>query len=326
MHSLKQIYSSRFYKLVEADIRKVRDLIQSQLTGRTNSVAELFQMFDGCSGKMIRPVLLLLAGRCFGEITNAHITAAAIIEMIHNATLLHDDVIDDGQKRRGLPTVNSIKGNETAVLMGDFLLSRASQLCAALEPHIYKKISDITAQVCEGELEQIAQKKNWQLSQQQYLDIITDKSASLFGGSCFLGADLAGADREEINALANFGLNAGIAFQIADDLTDIVGTEDDTGKTLGRDMDANKLTLPVIHLLTSVEAENRKNILDKLADFTNNKNDLLGILASRGSIDYVRGIIAEYISTAVNCLTPIKDCDAKEALHKIAGLIEESTA
>ncbi len=190
------------------------------------------------------------------------IRIAAIVELIHNATLLHDDVIDGGQKRRGLPTVNSLWGNESAVLLGDFLLGKAFRICADLGPEITNIIAGTAVRVCEGELRQVTERQNWQLSESEYIDIITEKSAALFSSCCLLGGLLAGAGETQARSLACFGLNAGIAFQITDDLLDIIGDESKTGKTLGSDIDKNKLTLAVIHLLRALDEREKSAVIN----------------------------------------------------------------
>ena len=151
---------------------------------------------------------------------------------------------------RGRPTINRLLGNESAVLLGDFLLSRIFLLCNELEPQINKKIASTTARLCVGELMQIAQKRNWHLSEKEYIEIIIEKTAQLFSTCCLIGASLSGADKEQSRRLADFGLNFGIAFQLADDLTDLTGDENRSGKTTGRDIDKHKPTLALIHLLS----------------------------------------------------------------------------
>ena len=185
------------FKLIGGQLQKVKKLINEQLaaSAKTTAVKQLLEYVNTSSGKMIRPGLVLLSGNAVGEIIDEHIHVAAIIEMIHNATLLHDDVIDDGQRRRGQPTINSLLGNESAVLLGDILLSRVFKMCIRLEQRIAKEIAATTARVCEGELRQVNQRQNWQLSETQYLDIITEKSASLFSSCCFLGGLLSQRNR-----------------------------------------------------------------------------------------------------------------------------------
>lgn len=168
------------FMLINGELRQVKELINEQLLCHPAEigVGRMVEHLESCGGKMIRPGLVLLAGGAVGRITDKHIHIAAIMEMIHNATLLHDDVIDEGQKRRGQATVNSLWGNQSAVLLGDFLLSKVFKMCADLEPEVLRIIATAAGRTCEGELRQIAQRENWQLSETEYLDIITEKSAA----------------------------------------------------------------------------------------------------------------------------------------------------
>ena len=270
-------YEIPAFGLIKTQLSQVRDLINNQLTNRVSDLAgrnwsgqkrsaedinQLFEYVRSRSGKMLRPGLVLLAGRCCGNLTDEHIRIAAMVEMIHNATLLHDDVIDQGQRRRGKPTINSLWGNDSAVLMGDFLLSRVFKLCAEIKPELIKVIAAAAVRLCEGELKQIMQKQYWQLSEPEYIEVITEKSAVLFSSCCSIGAILSQADESQVQSLSEFGLNAGIAFQITDDLLDIVGNEKDTGKTSGNDLDQRKLTLAVIHLLRTVGIKEKKTVIN----------------------------------------------------------------
>jgi len=328
--------------LVAESLRQVRDLMRGQLIehlpafaglkpsshlGRPEELDRLIEYVSGRSGKMIRPALLLLSGRCCGRITDEHIRVAAIIEMIHNATLLHDDVIDEGQKRRGLPTINRLWGNETAVLLGDLLLSRVFKMCAELEEsQAARVIAAAAVRLCEGELKQAIQKHDWLLSEPDYIDAITEKSAVLFSSSCYLGAILAGAGREHAQCLADYGLNAGIAFQITDDLLDIVGDEQKTGKTLGSDVDKYKLTLAVIHLLKSVGEQERETVIRSYLERKKTQHDrdaLAKILTHHGSLDYARRRAQEYTAKATEALACLEENQAKEALAEVARFMTE---
>jgi octaprenyl-diphosphate synthase len=272
---------------------------------------------------MIRPGLVLLSYRAMSDVPcekktqNEAVRVAAIIEMIHNATLLHDDVIDEGQKRRGLPTINSLWGNETAVLLGDFLLSKVFKMCAESEPRVAKVIAAAAVRLCEGELRQVVQKQSWQLSESEYIEIITEKSAALFSSACYLGGILAQENEGQAQSLAEFGLNAGIAFQITDDLLDIVGDESKTGKTLGSDVDKNKLTLAVIHLLRVVEEKEQNTIISSYLEGKDSQYDksiLLEILSRHGSLEYAHSRAQEFVAAAVRSLASLKKSDAKDAL------------
>jgi len=312
------------FGLIDSQLRRVKGLINEQLTSsaEADDVNRLLKHVRGHSGKMIRPGLVLLAGGCCGEITDEHIRVAAIVEMIHGATLLHDDVIDEGQKRRGLATINALWGNEAAVLLGDFLLGRVFEMCAELGPRIAKIIANVAVRVCEGELRQIIQRRNWELSESEYIDVITEKSAVLFSSSCHLGALSARATETQARSLAEFGMNAGIAFQIADDLLDIVGDESKTGKTLGRDADKHKLTLAVIHLLGAVgEREKEAVISSYLERKQYDKDALTEMLGRYGSLEYTHSRAQEYVARAVGALGGLKESAAKDALIETAKFI-----
>lgn len=309
------------FKHIEDKLDQVQRLIKKQLTipATTDEINQLFEYMKAHSGKMLRPGLVLLAGDAVAEITDKHIQVAAIVEMIHNATLLHDDVIDEGQKRRGLPTINNLWGNESAVLMGDFLLSRVFRMCSDLQPKVTTIIAAAAARTCEGELKQVIQRRNWQLSESEYIDIITEKSAALFSNCCGLGALLANANEAQVQSLERFGLNAGIAFQITDDLLDLIGNENQTGKTAGSDVDKNKLTLAVIHLLKAIDDKEKERISNELNGAAGTgKEELLKMLSSHGSLEYARSRAKDFVDKALLALTGVKKNWAKEALIETA--------
>jgi octaprenyl-diphosphate synthase len=310
------------FRLVDNELAQVRELIDKQLADCPAAAGTMSHLRKQVrSGKMLRPGLLLLAGAGCGEVTDKHIRVAAIVEMIHNATLLHDDVIDEGQKRRGGPTVNSLSGNESAVLLGDFLLSKAFRMCAGLEPEVVSTIALAAVRICTGELRQLTEGRNWQLSEAEYIEVITEKSASLFGCCCHLGGLLSGASETVVRMLADFGLNVGIAFQITDDLLDIIGNESKTGKTLGSDVEKDKPTLAVIHLLATMDEERKSALMSKLKTAGESKEVLAEMLKSSGSLEYARNCAQQFISKAVAALADLKESRAKEALIETAGFI-----
>lgn len=315
------------FGLIERHLDQVRQLIRQQLTAppKAEPTVQLLDSLNTRSGKMLRPGLVLLAGAAAGRITDQHVRIAAMVELIHNATLLHDDVIDEGQTRRGGPTINSLWGNESAVLLGDLLLSYVFQMCADLEPQIISIIAATAARTCEGELRQINARKNWQLSEAEYIDIITEKSAVFMSSCCRLGALLAQATESEVESLARFGLNAGIAFQIADDLLDVTGDERETGKTTGRDTDKNKLTLAIIHLLRTGDDRTKAKVRDKLDTPGKNKNALTEMLRSYGSLEYAHRRAQEHVARAMRDLEDLHESDAREALVETARFMASRT-
>jgi octaprenyl-diphosphate synthase len=312
------------FKLIDSELSYIRELVFSSVHDDTScAVRNVVSSADNIllSGKMLRPALLLLSAKTVGRITEKHISVAAIVEIIHNATLLHDDVIDEGQQRRGTPTVNSLCGNESAVLLGDFLLSKAFMMCADIEPRVIKIISAAAVRICEGELRQITQKQNWQMTESEYIDIIAEKTACLFKTCCQLGGLLAGADKTTVHALSGFGQNLGIAFQITDDVLDIIGSESREGKTLGSDADQNTPTLPMIHLLSVVEKSKRDPMIANLITSAKAKSKLREILKSHGSLEYACNRARQFVAKAVDELAVLKSGDAKEALIEVARFV-----
>ncbi|MHC5073582.1 MAG: polyprenyl synthetase family protein [Planctomycetota bacterium] len=318
-----QIDVSSLFKCIDKEMSSVKELLEKQITSCPGKVGigELLEYFGSYSGKMLRSALVLISGSSCGELNEEHLRVAAIIELIHSATLLHDDVIDEGQIRRGVPTVNHLWGNESAVLLGDFLLSRVFGMCAHLPTPVVEVISAGTMQLCEGELRQIVQKRNWSLSENEYIDIIKDKSAVLFSIACQLGAMLTQADERKTQSLRNYGLNLGIAFQITDDLLDITGSEDKTGKTLGSDVETRKPTLPVINLLRTLNDKESGELVERLNDPLINKPDLLQLLEKNGSLDYARIKAEQFIAQATSSLEGLCESKFKETLVKTAEFV-----
>jgi len=325
----------RAFRLIDKQLSRVKELINEQLTApaEAGDINRLLEHVHGRSGKMIRPGLVLLSYRVVRDASCEKktqydirdtqyeaICVAAVVEMIHNATLLHDDVIDEGQKRRR-PTVNSFWGNEAAVLLGDFLLGRVFKMCAGLQPQAVEVIAGAAVRVCKGQLRQVVQKQNWQLSASEYIDLITEKSAVLFSSACHLGAILAQANEAQTRSLTDFGLNAGIAFQITDDLLDIIGDVSKTGKKTNSDVDKYKLTLAMIHLLSAVNEREKEVVINSYLerkDAQYDKGALTEMLDRHGSLEYARTRAQEFAARAVQALAALKDSDAKDALIETA--------
>ncbi|MBN1359064.1 MAG: polyprenyl synthetase family protein [Sedimentisphaerales bacterium] len=316
------------FKSIDALLSRVNEAVRAILSGpaAAGELAPLLGHLSARPGKMIRPGLLLLSGRCLGPTTDEHIKIAAIVEMIHHATLLHDDVIDDGQTRRGAATVNRVWGNESAVLLGDFVLSQVFRLVADLDPAVARVIGDTAARVCEGELRQVVHRHNWRLSEDQYLSIITEKSAAFFSGCCRLGALLAGAAQPQIELLARFGLHAGIAFQITDDLLDVVGDERDTGKTPGSDLGKSKLTLAVIHLIEAAGVSARDQVCELLENPRDGIAELKEMLVRYGSLQYTRARALDQVRQAEAALESISAGESRDALVQTAHFMADRTA
>ncbi len=246
------------YGPIAAELDRCEELLRRELSSDDPFVDRLIKHAFRLGGKRLRPALLLLTAKAVGRADKEHITLAAVVEMIHTATLVHDDVLDEAKLRRHRETVNAVSDNEASVLVGDFLFTHAFALASSLgTTYACQTIGRATNIVCAGELRQIHTRGNFALGEAEYLDIIEAKTAELCACCCRLGAHYAGADRELEEALDRFGRNLGIAFQIVDDLLDLVGDEDQAGKSLGTDLEKQKPTLPVIRLLAQSDETQR---------------------------------------------------------------------
>jgi octaprenyl-diphosphate synthase len=311
------------FSIIDIQLAQVKTLIEKDLSDCAEPVHGMTANVKAGKGKLIRPGLLLLSGLACGGITEKHIRAAAIFEMIHNATLLHDDVVDEGQSRRGAPTVNSIHGNESAVLLGDFLLGKVIRMCVGLGDRVSEIIAVASMRTCEGELRQISQRGNLALGEQEYIDIISGKTAALFEGACASGAVLAGADKTAAEAIASYGRNFGIAFQITDDLLDLIGEQDKTGKPAGNDLDRDKLTLPLIHLFKTANDADKQKVKQILSRQNGDADrmELVKKLNFSGSIEYARKQAEEFAEKAISALKALSNNKGGEALVETARFI-----
>src|SRR5215212_4711436 len=207
---------------IRPQLEAVDRLFHQELTGDLKCINTLVKHVSRFRGKMLRPMLVLLSGRACGETGDAHTVLATVVEMVHMATLVHDDVLDEAELRRKGATINHLKGNEAAVMLGDYLISHSFHLCSSLDSQLASRlIGRTTNRVCEGELLQIDNRNNLELDEETYLEIISRKTASLCATCCLLGAEYAGAGEARVAGLELYGLSLGIAFQIQDDILDI---------------------------------------------------------------------------------------------------------
>ncbi|MFO0930380.1 MAG: polyprenyl synthetase family protein [Gemmataceae bacterium] len=276
-----------FHAPIAADLELVEGLLARSLRNRRPKVAEVVDHIRHYRGKRLRPVLLLLVARACGKVTPAHHTLAAVVEMIHTATLVHDDVLDSARVRRRVATVNAVWGTRTSVLLGDYLFTHAFHLASTVDAAACRMIGEATDRVCEGELCQVLQAGNLELTEDEYFDIIDGKTAELTACCCRLGGHYAGVSAEAVEALARFGRLLGQAFQIADDLLDLVGQENLAGKSLGTDLEQGKLTLPLIHLLQQAPPSLRDRARQLLTSTDNHRRESLRpCLEAAGSLEY----------------------------------------
>ncbi|MCL2329911.1 MAG: polyprenyl synthetase family protein, partial [Phycisphaerae bacterium] len=309
------------HDLIAEELRKVCQIMDGELFSDSAVVNDLCGHLRSYRGKMLRPALLLLSAKACGGIRGEHLTLAAVLELVHMATLVHDDVLDEADLRRRQPTIHRLQGNEAAVLLGDYLISHAFHLCSTVDAFACQQIGARTNTVCEGELQQVAHRGDWNLSLAQYLDIITRKTAALTGAACMLGAKYAEAPETTMKALEQYGLKAGIAFQITDDVLDIVGSQERMGKTLGRDLDERKPTLPLIHALIHATPGQQALIRQLLLAPSPDRARLATILRETGSIKFALQEATEYVRSAMIQLDELPSSDSRAALTQLAATI-----
>jgi octaprenyl-diphosphate synthase len=307
------------FGLIAQDLGEAERILVETLASSRAHVQTLVAHLGHYRGKRLRPALLLLAARACGRITPAHHTLAAVVEMIHTATLVHDDVLDGASLRRHVTTVNAGWGNQTSVLLGDFLFTHAFHLSTTVgDIRASAIIGAATNRVCEGELEQICERGNLALTERAYLDIIDAKTAELTACCCRLGALFSDAARDVVEGLARYGRYLGLAFQIADDLLDLVGEERAAGKSLGTDLDQQKLTLPMIRLLATLSPEQGDRLRQLLRVPGNHKSEkVLPYLRENGAIDYARARAETFAAQAAAELECLPPSEAQAVLHTL---------
>lgn len=305
---------------IRGDMQKVEELLRLQLRSADPYVDQLVKHGFRLGGKRLRPALLLLAGMACGTLGPHHITLAVVMEMIHTATLIHDDVLDEAALRRHLDTVNAKWGNKSGVLLGDFLFSHAFYLAATTDDAFAcRVIGRSTNIVCEGEMRQINSRGRLELTEAEYISIIDAKTAELCACCCRLGAHFAGATDEQEEAAARYGRNLGIAFQIVDDLLDLEGDEVVTGKSLGSDLEQLKPTLPLIRLLSKLGPEQRRTLeAELITDAGDRRSRLNPWLVASDALSYTRATAQRYASAAQTDLLSLPTGPHRDVLHRLA--------
>lgn len=305
------------------DLDRVIAVFDEELRSDLPFVNKLIAEVGLRRGKLLRPRLLLTAGEATGMLSEEHVILAAVVEMVHMATLVHDDVLDDADVRRQNKTINRMVGNEGAVLLGDYLISHSYHLCSRLEStEASRRIAAVTNTICEGELMQIENRGNFGLTEEQYLDIIRRKTASLTSLCCELGATVSGASGEVRRHLAEYGMLIGMAFQIVDDLLDLTATQREAGKTVGRDADLGELTLPLIRFLKQSSPEQRTKLVDILSNGDACKSDgVRDVIATSNCIGQAMDVARSYVADAITHLADLPESEAKAGLIAAAEYV-----
>ena len=298
----------------------VNTLIVEQLRSDVGLVEDIGQYIVAGGGKRMRPLLALLTGAALGDISQPHKHFAAVIEFLHTATLLHDDVVDVSSLRRGRPTANAAYGNASSVLVGDFIYSRAFQLLVGIgDMRILKDIADTTNRIAEGEVLQLVRAGDADTTETQYYEVIQAKTAVLFGAACYGGALLSGASERKAEEFREFGINLGIAFQIVDDILDYQGDPATMGKNLGDDLAEGKPTLPLIHAIQTAKAQDADLIRTAITEKDKSLlSDVVRIIQASGSLAYSRERALEFQHKAEQAISKLPAGQMKDALTALA--------
>jgi len=310
------------FEAYRGDLEEIESHIRRNLDSEAPLINEISAHILNGGGKRIRPLLLSLCARLTGYVPKEDLVLGSLIEFIHTATLLHDDVLDEADLRRGQQTARRIWGNHASILVGDYLYSRAMQQIAAFQNHT---VNDVMAIACrkmaEGEILQLCVNRQPLLKETDYLRIVEYKTGALVAAACKVGAIIGGASPSQQESLYQFGLHLGIAFQLADDHLDYSATRDNLGKTLGQDLIQGMITLPLLSLLQNCSHKERQDLVKKIESKTIKANDLVRITAMMkqyGSLQYTATRSQEYIDTALVKLDSFPESPAKQALAVVA--------
>ncbi len=317
---------TNFTDCIAAELAAVDKRFAVELSSQLSCVNTLVKHVSRFRGKMLRPCLVLLAGKACsptGDLTDAHITLATVVEMVHMATLVHDDVLDEAELRRKGATINHLRGNEAAVMLGDYLISHSYHLCSSLDSQYASRlIAHTTNQVCEGELLQIDNRNKLDLDENTYRQIILRKTAVLCAACCTLGSTFAGASREQVKRMETYGTSLGMAFQIQDDILDIIGDPQTVGKTLGSDVEKGKMTLPMIHFLRNAPAEHRALLRSLLIGRDPEKvEQVRNLILPSKSIQYARDSAVALVQQARASLIDLPNTEARRVLDAMADFV-----
>ena len=309
-----------FFQPVKADFEQLNSMVIENLDSRVPLVEEIADYLVDSGGKRLRPLLTLLSAKLFGYQGNEHITLATVIEFLHTAMLLHDDVVDESDLRRGKKTANVKWGNAPSVLVGDFLHSRAFELMVEVgNMEIMAVLSRATNVISEGEVQQLCHIRNPKTTENQYMEIITRKTATLFQAAAQTGAIIAGAAKSEIEAIGDYALHLGIAFQLMDDNLDYFGHSDALGKNVGDDFAEGKVTLPIIAAIRNGNPE-QVGFLEEavLKGGVEDLDIVLELVRETGGLDYTQKIAAKEKCKALSCLSAMPKSAFKTALEDLA--------
>ena len=316
-------------ELVRQDLLAVDAVIRASMKSSVALVDQVAEHIISGGGKRLRPLIVLLAARAGGYRGASHIDAAAFIEFIHTATLLHDDVVDGSSRRRGRATANSVYGNQASVLVGDFVYSRAFQMMAAIgSQRVMEIMSQATNVIAEGEVLQLMNAGDPDTTQQRYLEVIYRKTAKLFEAGTEVAAVIAGASPSQQRALADFGRHLGTAYQLIDDVLDYQSNPTELGKNLGDDLAEGKPTLPLIQALKKASDPSTRSIMRGAIENggLEQLDVIVGAIESTGALEYTRALAQDEADQALTALQTLPESPFKQGLASLARFAVERTS
>ncbi len=322
----KRSFLTSIYAPIEADLREVDQLLFAELDRSIPWMDQLLNHTNISGGKRMRPALVLFSALACGEIGVQHRQLAAALEMIHTASLVHDDVLDHAEQRRHVATVNSRWDNKTSVLLGDYLFTHAFHLASQVDSlAAIRRLAVASNRVCAGEMKQNAWSGVFEITEADYLQMVSEKTAELCSCACYCGAHLSAAGESVSEAFSQFGQNLGIAFQIIDDILDLVGDAETVGKTLGTDLKNRKPTLPVIHCLSQADRALRKTMVAELESANPDHDRVMNWLDSSGSLAYARSTARKCAQSAVDFTADLSEGVGSQSLKLMAQFVLERT-
>ncbi|MEW6506237.1 MAG: polyprenyl synthetase family protein [Bacteroidota bacterium] len=317
---------SEITHLIQNELSQFNKSFRQSLKSNVALVELVTRYFLKQKGKKVRPVLVLFSSKLAGEVNERSYRGATLVELLHTATLVHDDVVDNAETRRGFPSINAVWKNKVAVLMGDYLLARGLMLAVdGNDFDFLKVITNTVKRMSEGELLQISKTRKLDNDEETYFRIISDKTASLLTTCCEIGARAATSDEKKILALKNYGENLGIAFQIRDDILDYIGTTKLFGKPLGGDIKEKKLTLPLIYALKNSSSDQSKHIIKQIKNGGKKLvvKDVVDFVQKNGGIYFAEKVSREYAQKAKESLAVFENSEYKSALESLVQFVVE---
>jgi len=318
------------------DLKKISEPIREELKEFDNQFSEVLKskvaLIDLITkyilrqkGKKIRPILVLLSAKLCGKVNPRTYIAANLVELLHTATLIHDDVVDDAKTRRGLASINAVWKNKASVLIGDYLLSKGLLISVENNEYGFLQVtSEAVRRMSEGELLQIQKARNFDATEETYFKVISDKTASLIKTCCKLGALSAADNKSDPEKLGHFGENIGIAFQLRDDILDYTGRKKLLGKSIGNDLKEKKFTLPLIVSLRNAPKKKSAEIMKLIkSDRTKKFDEVYDFVIENGGIEYAQQKMKDYCTTAKNSLSGFKNSEVKESIFEFADFVGE---